>query len=129
VTVLGFLVAFSAFFSTDQSAMAIMCIFMIIFLAGMISLGIALIIYQPTAFAVTNRRVIAKTGLIRHRTLELLLTKVESIDVSQPIMGRILNYGTITFVGTGGTRESVHNIFGPMEIRKRIDAQIEGMHN
>lgn len=109
--------------------MAIMCIFIIIFLAGLISLGILLIRCNLTVFAVTDRRIIAKTGLIRHRTLELLLTIIESIGVSQPLMGRILNYGTVTVVGTGGTRESFHNVKGPMEIRKRVNAQIEGMPN
>ena len=84
--------------------------------------------YKTTEFAVTNKRVIAKTGWIRRRSLELLLTKVESIGVSQPIMGRVFNYGTITVVGTGGTREPFHNIVEPMGFRKRVNAQIEGLN-
>ena len=47
--------------------------------------------YLTTEFALTDRRIIAKTGLVRRVSLELLLQKVESIGVSQPLMGRLLN--------------------------------------
>lgn len=86
-----------------------------------LSLGIqALIILLTTEFAVTNQRVLAKRGLIRRRTLEILLPQVESILVHQSILGRLLNFGTVTVTGTGGTRESFRAIVEPIEVRKRI---------
>ena len=42
---------------------------------------------------VTNLRVVHKTGFIKRRTFEMSLDKVESVDVNQSILGRILNYG------------------------------------
>src|SRR5262245_3593931 len=54
-----------------------------------------------TEMAVTNKRVIAKVGLISRRTLEMNLAKIENISIDQPIFGRMLNYGTITVCGTG----------------------------
>ena len=60
-------------------------------------------------FVVTNKRVIVKTGLISRRTLEMNLNKIESVNVDQSILGRLLNYGTITIIGTGGTKESFTN--------------------
>ena len=42
---------------------------------------------------VTNMRVVHKTGFIKRRTFEMALDKIESVDVNQSIMGRILNYG------------------------------------
>jgi hypothetical protein len=99
----------------------------LIFVVGLIGFFQAIITYSTTEFAVTNKRVIAKTGLIRRRSLELMLTKVESIVVNQSVLGRILNYGVIVVVGTGGTRESFHNIAGPMDFRKRINIQIAGV--
>jgi uncharacterized membrane protein YdbT with pleckstrin-like domain len=60
-----------------------------------------LIDHATSEFAVTNRRVIIKVGLIRRRTVELRLEKVESIGVDQSILGRILGYGTIIVHGTG----------------------------
>ena len=69
-------------------------------------------------FAITNKRVIMKVGLIRRKALEMNLSKIESVNVEQTIMGRILGYGTITIIGTGGTRESFARISKPMEFRR-----------
>ena len=71
-------------------------------------------------FAVTNKRVIVKTGLISRKTLEMNLGKIESVNVDQSIIGRILGYGTITIIGTGGTRESFPNINEPLKFRKKF---------
>jgi len=71
-------------------------------------------------FAVTNRRVIVKTGLISRKTLEMNLSKIESVNVDQSIFGRLLGYGTITIIGTGGTRESFPNISKPLLFRKKF---------
>ena len=48
---------------------------------------------------VTNLRVVHKTGFIKRRTFEMSLDKVESVDVNQSILGRILNYGDVTIRG------------------------------
>ena len=71
-------------------------------------------------FVVTNKRVIVKTGLISRRTLEMNLNKIESVNVDQSILGRLLNYGTITIIGTGGTKESFTNIAHAVEFRKKF---------
>jgi len=75
---------------------------------------------------VTDKRVIAKTGFLDRRSVDLLLSKVESIGVNQPIMWRMFNYGTIVVVGTGGTEEGFPNIADPMDFRKCINTQIAG---
>lgn len=71
-------------------------------------------------YAVTNRRIIVKTGLISRKTLEMNLSKIESVNVDQSIFGRLLGYGTITIIGTGGTRESFPNISEPLLFRKKF---------
>jgi len=75
-------------------------------------------------FAVTNKRVLVKVGLIRRHSLELLLQKVEGIGVDQGILGRILGYGTITVSGTGGTREAFRMIADPLEFRRQVQASL-----
>jgi uncharacterized membrane protein YdbT with pleckstrin-like domain len=75
-------------------------------------------------FAVTNKRVLVKVGLIRRHSLELLLQKVEGIGVDQGILGRILGYGTITVSGTGGTREAFRMIAAPLEFRRQVQASL-----
>jgi uncharacterized membrane protein YdbT with pleckstrin-like domain len=86
----------------------------------------ALIILMTSEFGVTNRRVIAKTGFIRRHTVEILLSKIESISVNQNVLGRLFNFGAVTVVGTGGTKESFSGISDPIVIRKKINQIVEG---
>lgn len=74
-------------------------------------------------FAVTDKRVLIKTGMIDRSTVETLLSKVENIRVEQSMMGRMLGYGTIQITGTGGTTESFHDISNPLEFRKQVQAE------
>ncbi len=69
-------------------------------------------------FVITNRRVVIKTGFIARKTFEMNLSKIETVNVEQTVMGRILNFGSITIIGTGGTKETFHNIARPMAFRK-----------
>ncbi len=71
-------------------------------------------------FAITNKRVIIKTGLISRRTLEMNLSKIESVNVNQSILARILGYGSIVVIGTGGTREVFHDIAAPLIFRRKF---------
>ena len=71
-------------------------------------------------FAITNRRLIVKTGLISRKTFEMNLSKIESVNIDQTILGRILGYGTIIIVGSGGTREIFPKIRNPLEFRKKF---------
>lgn len=90
-------------------------------LRAVITLFIAPLIDRLTSeFAITNKRLIIKLGLISIHTLEMNLSKVESINVDQNLFGRMLGYGTITAIGTGGTRELFHNISDPMEFRRQF---------
>lgn len=90
-------------------------------LKGILTLFIAPLIDRwSSEFAITNRRVIIKIGLISRHVLEMNLSKVESINVDQTVMGRMLGYGTITVIGTGGTRELFHKIADPMEFRRQF---------
>jgi len=90
-------------------------------LKALLTLFIAPLIQSATSeFAITNKRVIIKVGLISRRTLEMNLSKIESVNVSQSILGRLLGYGTIVVVGTGGTREPFAAITDPLAFRKKF---------
>ena len=97
------------------------------FIFFLISLGwflIAFISYKTSEFAVTNKRVMIKIGWIRRRIMETMLSKVEAIGVEQGIMGRMLDYGSITVTGTGGTKEPFQNIANPLEFRRQVQGAI-----
>ncbi|MDA9468233.1 MULTISPECIES: PH domain-containing protein [Bradyrhizobium] len=69
---------------------------------------------------VTNLRVVHKTGFIKRRTFEMALDKVESVDVDQTILGRILNYGDVTIRGVGEGIETIKTIASPLAFRSSI---------
>jgi uncharacterized membrane protein YdbT with pleckstrin-like domain len=100
-------------------------------IAGVALAAVGLLLLLPpwiksssSEFAVTNKRVLIKVGLIRRHSLELLLQKVEGIGVDQGIMGRILGYGTITVSGVGGTKEAFRMISDPLEFRRQVQASL-----
>jgi uncharacterized membrane protein YdbT with pleckstrin-like domain len=72
---------------------------------------------------VTNLRVVHKAGFIKRRTFEMSLDKVESVDVNQSILGRILNYGDVTILGVGEGRETIRTIASPLAFRNYITAR------
>jgi uncharacterized membrane protein YdbT with pleckstrin-like domain len=80
---------------------------------------------NSTEMAVTNRRVIIKTGIASRRSLEIMLPKVESIGIDESAGGRMLGYGTVTIHGTGGTPEPFRLIAHPSEFRRQVQQQID----
>ncbi len=93
---------------------------MFLAVAGAVA-GVAAWIRQTTSeFAVTNSRVILKTGFLSRRTIEINRASIESAQVEQDILGRVLNYGTIILVGTGGTREPFSMIDNPADFRHAV---------
>jgi hypothetical protein len=83
---------------------------------------------NATEMAVTNRRVVVKTGLAARKTIEMLLNKIESIEVNESGMGRVLGYGSITLIGSGGTSEPFHLMARPLQFRNQVQQQIERSH-
>jgi uncharacterized membrane protein YdbT with pleckstrin-like domain len=69
-------------------------------------------------FVITNRRIIIKTGMFARKSVEMNLSKIESVNVDQTIFGRLFGYGSITIIGTGGTREEFDNIAKPLLFRR-----------
>jgi len=72
---------------------------------------------------VTNLRVVHKTGFISRNTFEMSLDKVESVDVTQSIVGRIFDFGDITIKGVGEGKEIIKTIASPLAFRNTITAR------
>lgn len=94
-------------------------------LCGLIAIVMGAIRRSATEMAVTNRRVVVKIGLARRRTIEMLLNKVETIEVRETAFGRLLGYGTVVLVGTGGSTEPFEKMSHPLEFRSQVQQQIE----
>jgi uncharacterized membrane protein YdbT with pleckstrin-like domain len=75
-----------------------------------------------TEISVTTHRVIYKSGFIQRHTVEMNMDKVETVDVDQSLLGRLLGFGTIRVRGTGQSIESLRQISHPIELRNAITA-------
>ncbi|HEY4099340.1 MAG TPA: PH domain-containing protein [Gemmatimonadales bacterium] len=77
---------------------------------------------RSSEFAVTNKRVIIKLGVMSTRSMELLLSKIEGITVTQSLSGRVFGYGEIVVTGSGGTQEPFDSIQAPLDFRQAVQA-------
>ena len=84
---------------------------------------------SSTEMAVTNRRVLMKSGIISRKTVELMLSKVESIGVNQGVMGRVSGFGSVVVRGSGGTYELFDRVARPLEFRRHVQEQIDQLHH
>ena len=79
---------------------------------------------RNTEFTLTTRRLSMSTGTLRKRSLELVLSKVESISVNEGLLGRMLGYGTVVVGGTGGTKEAFPLVPNPQKLRTAVQQQL-----
>jgi uncharacterized membrane protein YdbT with pleckstrin-like domain len=92
-------------------------------LIGVLSLIRAWFRRFTTELAVTDRRIVYKRGFVRRHTMEMNMDKVESVDVDQSILGRILDFGDITVRGTGAGIEPLKGIDSPIAFRNNVTAR------
>lgn len=96
---------------------------LLILFFGIVSLVQRLLVKIGSSYAVTNKRVVLKTGVISRRAVDLVLAKCEGLHIKQSILGRIFGFGTIT-VTTGGVTSSYPFIADPLAFRREINMQI-----
>jgi hypothetical protein len=94
-------------------------------IAAVLTVLIGALRRNATEMAVTNHRVVIKLGLVGRRTIEMILNKVESIEVKESTLGRVLGYGTIVVIGSGGTLEPFQRVAHPLQFRSAVQRQIE----
>ncbi len=94
---------------------------------GVIIVGVfifvsAVIKMRSTDFAVTNRRVILKTGWLNRHTQELSVESVEGVTLDQSFIARIFGYGRVIVTGTGEARIVFPPMANPVAFRRSIEA-------
>jgi uncharacterized membrane protein YdbT with pleckstrin-like domain len=107
------------------------------FIAGIVTITIgigvlffiaAFIKYKTTELAITNKRIIAKTGFISRKSIEMNLHKVETVQVDQNILGRMLNYGSLVISGAGNPQAPISGISDPMAFRRAFSEVHDNIH-
>ena len=97
----------------------------ILVLVGLAILVLPFISRKSTELVVTDKRVIAKFGLVSTRSIEIRLDKIESVRVQQGLVGKIFNFGDITITGTGTTFDPVSRIARPLAFRNALNEAME----
>jgi len=91
-----------------------------------------LILRRSTELVITDRRAVAKTGIVSTSALEIRFNKIETIRVDQSVLGRLLNFGSITIIGTGSTFDPIAYIAKPLHFKNQLsramDTQLSGTH-
>jgi uncharacterized membrane protein YdbT with pleckstrin-like domain len=93
--------------------------------AGLVVLAWLLIARRSTELVITNKRLIAKSGIVSTQSIEIRFDRIESVRVNQSLIGRILNYGDIVVTGTGSTFDPIPNIASPMQFRTALNQAME----
>lgn len=91
-----------------------------VLLYGGIKFMIEMVKHNASEFVVTTERVIIKVGVLKRSSLAMPLSKIESIEIDQSIMGRILNFGTIQITGTGTAESMFHHLSNPAKFRQKM---------
>jgi uncharacterized membrane protein YdbT with pleckstrin-like domain len=92
-------------------------------LYGIIGVARAWFRRYTTEFDVTDKRVVYKTGFIQRRTIEMNMDKIESVDISQSLLGRLFDFGEVTIRGVGESWEPIFHIGSPLKFRNHITAR------
>lgn len=84
-------------------------------------IGMTWVTYYFSSLTIKKKQVILRTGVIVRQTVDIPLSKIETIDIRQSITGSIFRYGALVITGTGGTRHLVNYIQRPLTCRRYIE--------
>ncbi|MDO8979185.1 MAG: PH domain-containing protein [Afipia sp.] len=109
--------------SNDGVTMALLGASVLLCLLGGVLLLRAWFQRWTTETDVTSLRLVHKEGFIKRQTFEMSLDKIESVDVTQSIAGRIFGWGDVTVNGVGEGTKTIKMIGAPVEFRNHITAR------
>lgn len=71
--------------------------------------------------AVTSRRVVYKYGIISRRTEEMRVDAIETVELRQGVIGRILGFGNVRVTGRGSSDVVIQRVGDPIDVKRRIE--------
>lgn len=80
---------------------------------------------MTTRLALTNRRIIGKTGLIWRSDIEMAYADLHTARLHRGVLGSLFGYGTVTLVKNDGTKRVFRGIAKPRQLKDRINAEVE----
>jgi uncharacterized membrane protein YdbT with pleckstrin-like domain len=91
---------------------------------GLIWFLVSAVTYHFSSLVITDKQLILTTGFLVRQSVNIPIVKIESIDIRQPILGSLINYGSLFITGTGGTKYSIHSLHHPLTCRRKIEQLI-----
>lgn len=88
---------------------------------ALVWLAMTWINYHFSSLTIKKKQIILRTGMMVRKTIDIPLTKIESIDIRQSVFGSIFHYGTLIITGTGGTRHMIGFLDKPLTCRRYIE--------
>lgn len=88
---------------------------------ALVWLAMTWITYQFSSLTIKKKQIILRTGLLVRKTVDIPLNKIESIDISQTILGSLFGFGSLVIIGTGGTRHIINSLSKPLSCRRHIE--------
>lgn len=97
------------------------------FVTALLIVAPAIMRMLTNELVLTNKRVIAKVGIVSLDAVEIKLEKIESVVVKQSLFGKLLNYGTIVVTGTGATHAIIPAIAYPVIFKRQFNSALESL--
>jgi uncharacterized membrane protein YdbT with pleckstrin-like domain len=99
----------------------------ILLILGVVWLGWRFLVFQSTELAVTNRRVLAKSGIVRRHCIDVQNSKVEGLTYNQGLIGRLFGYGSIFVRGTGIGMVPIPYVAAPEAFKRDVSIAINAV--
>lgn len=93
-------------------------------LIGLPLLLLTLVAYLKSEIRLTNRRLLFRTGLASKTAGELPLENVDAIIINEPLLGRILGYGTVIVTSVGGLHFPLRYISSPQNFHATLQRAV-----
>ena len=93
----------------------------LMFVFGVYSFAIKMVHKATTEIAITDTRLIYKTGVVARNVGEMSIDRIEGVNVLQSVLGRIFNYGRLAIRGMGIGEVILPPIEDPIGFRQAIE--------
>lgn len=80
--------------------------------------------YLTSEFAVTNKRVMMREGFFYRHMNETRLATISQINIDQSLLGRMLNYGTVS-INAFGAYDAFPTVAKPIVFQKFVNEQLD----
>lgn len=84
----------------------------------------AFIKYATTEMVITNQRFINVSGLFNRSHFDMQLSRIEGIWIVRPMIGNVVDYGTLVLSGPGGGQHKFPLVQCPQQFREELQGQV-----